>query len=77
MEQLAAQQPGYLGHENSRDEHGFGITVSYWSDEESIRQWKRQAEHLLAQKQGRSQWYSEFKVRVARVERDYGMRNDE
>ena len=30
---LAAQQPGFLGIESSRDAEGFGITVSYWADE--------------------------------------------
>jgi hypothetical protein len=29
MAEMAAQQPGYLGHESARDD-GVGITVSYW-----------------------------------------------
>ncbi|TNF91337.1 MAG: antibiotic biosynthesis monooxygenase, partial [Gammaproteobacteria bacterium] len=49
-----------------------GITVSYWSDLESIRQWKAQAEHRVAQEMGKNKWYSTYKTRIARVERDYG-----
>ena len=70
MVQLAAEQPGFLGIESARE--GIGITVSYWQDLESIKQWKANAEHLLAQKLGREQWYRSFKTRIAKVERDYG-----
>ena len=69
MVELAAQQPGFLGVESAREE--LGITVSYWSDLDSIKAWKRNAEHLEAQKMGREKWYSNYKTRIARVERDY------
>ncbi len=71
MAELASQQDGYLGAESTRDADGFGITVSYWASQESIKQWKANVEHLAAQAQGRSDWYQQFKVRVARVERAY------
>lgn len=70
MVELAAQQSGFLGIESAREE--LGITVSYWSDLESIRNWKTNAEHLQAQRIGREQWYASFKVRISKVERDYG-----
>lgn len=69
MEKLAKQQPGYLGFESARNE--IGISVSYWSDLESIKQWKQQADHLVAQKSGVEKWYSQYKVRICKVERDY------
>jgi heme-degrading monooxygenase HmoA len=46
--------------------------VSYWRDEAAIRQWKQQAEHRMAQQAGRRDWYSAFRVRISRVEREYG-----
>jgi heme-degrading monooxygenase HmoA len=70
MVELAAQQSGFLGIESAREE--LVITVSYWSDLESIRNWKTNAEHLQAQRLGREQWYASFKVRISKVERDYG-----
>lgn len=70
MDALAAQQPGYLGIEAARD--GLGITVSYWVDEEAARAWKQVAAHLVAQQRGRDVWYSDYRVRVAVVHRDYG-----
>ncbi len=72
MGQLAAQQPGYLGVESTRDSDGFGITVSYWADEAALANWKQVAAHLLAQQLGKDKWYSAYTVRVAKVERAYG-----
>ena len=69
MVELAAQQPGFLGVESARGEDGLGITVSYWESEEAIANWRRHAEHVVAQGKGRSQWYDEFLTRVAKVER--------
>ena|SRR5438874_42277 len=69
MVALASQQPGFLGYESARGEDGLGITVSYWASEEAITNWRRYAEHRVAQQKGMETWYSEFVTRVARVER--------
>lgn len=74
MVELAAQQPGFLGVESVRGADGLGITVSYWGSEEAIAAWKVHAEHSMARDQGRSRWYAGFEVRVAKVERAYGVR---
>lgn len=71
MVQLAAEQPGFLGMESARD--GLGITVSYWDSLEAIKNWKNNLEHLEAQKLGHEKWYSSFKTRISKVERDYGI----
>lgn len=47
MVELASAQPGILGSESAREE--VGITVSYWSDLQSIKAWKSNAEHQQAQ----------------------------
>jgi len=73
MVELAQIQPGFLGVESARDEEGFGITVSYWRDEASIAAWKANAEHAVAQRLGWDRWYAAFRLRVCRVERQYGM----
>ena len=67
MMELAAEQPGYLGVETAHDD--IGITVSYWRDEASIRAWRLNVEHTVARARGRSEWYAEYVLRVARVER--------
>jgi heme-degrading monooxygenase HmoA len=73
MVELAKQQPGFLGVESVRDANGFGITVSYWESEEAIRAWKGHAAHQIAQERGKAEWYANYTVHVAKVERKYGM----
>lgn len=72
MEALAAAQPGYLGIESTGGGDGLGITVSYWATDDDARAWKQVVEHAGAQRLGRDRWYSSYRVRVARVEREYG-----
>lgn len=71
MPLLAEAQDGFLGMDSVRNADGLGITVSYWRDLESIAAWKAQPEHVLAQRRGASEWYAQFELRIARVERAY------
>ena len=71
MVELASRQPGFLGIESARQE--VGITVSYWTDLDSIRKWKTNIEHQKAQKLDREKWYSSFKIRISKVEHDSGI----
>ena len=73
MAALAASQPGYLGMETARGADGVGITVSYWDSEAAIRNWKGVVAHREAQRRGRSDWYDNYTVRIAQVERCYTM----
>lgn len=70
MVELGSAMPGFLGIESARNQ--MGITVSYWDSLENIRHWKQQAEHIVAQQKGRSDWYKSYKTRICKVERDYG-----
>ena len=71
MVELASRQPGFLGIESAIQE--VGITVSYWTDLDSIRKWKTNIEHQKAQKLDREKWYSSFKIRISKVEHDSGI----
>jgi len=76
IEELAKEQPGYLGIEAARDDE-LGITVSYWADDAAAQAWKKVAAHLAAQNRGRETWYSDYQVRVATVHRAYTMLSSE
>lgn len=67
--ELATQQPGFLGFESARQE--IGISVSYWQSLEAIKAWKENVAHRQAQHRAKD-WYTCFRVRVCRVEREYG-----
>lgn len=66
---LAQKQEGFLGIESAQSE--LAITVSYWRDLESIKNWKQNSEHLIAQDKGKREWYKQYKSRISKVERDY------
>ena len=74
MVEMASQQKGFLGVETVKEE--LGITVSYWKDLDSIKNWKNNTEHSFARKKGKTDWYSSFKIRIALVERDYGFEKE-
>ena len=69
MLKLASQQSGFLGFETARQE--IGISISYWESLDAITAWKNNLEHRQAQNKARN-WYQSFRVRVCRVEREYG-----
>jgi heme-degrading monooxygenase HmoA len=72
MVELAQTQPGYLGVESVRNESGLGITSVYWKDNDSIKAWRNHPEHKKVKKRGKAIWYDYYKVRIAKVEKDYG-----
>jgi heme-degrading monooxygenase HmoA len=72
MVELVKSQDGFLGYESLRDENGFGITVSYWRDLNSIKKWKSNVEHKKTQQKGKELWYKKYKIRIAKVEQEYG-----
>jgi heme-degrading monooxygenase HmoA len=71
MLELAQQMPGYLGVESVGDESGFGITISYWQDLASIKNWRKNSEHKQAQAKGKSDWYKHYEIRIAKISRAY------
>ena len=71
MEELARQQPGFLGLESVRADDNSGITVSYWASEDAVRNWKANLEHREAQRKGHTGFYARWFVRVCKVERAY------
>jgi heme-degrading monooxygenase HmoA len=71
MLRLATGQPGFLGFEAARQR--IGITISYWQTLDAIKAWKANAEHLMAQQRGKDEWYKWYRVRICRVEREYGL----
>lgn len=70
MTKLAHEQEGFLGMEAAGGE--LGIMVSYWDSLEAIQKWRQNSEHQMAQKAGKSGVFAAFKVRICKVERDYG-----
>lgn len=49
------------------------LSLSYWRDEHAVAQWRNMKNHRAAQKKGRTSIFDDYRLRVARVIRDYGM----
>jgi heme-degrading monooxygenase HmoA len=75
MEALAHQQPGFISMQSVRGDNGVGITLCYWESEQSIAAWKLNVVHAAAQQLGKSTWYSDYSVTIAKVERQYENRS--
>ncbi len=53
------------------------LSLSFWRDEEAITQWRNLEAHRAAQSAGRASVFHDYRLRVARVVRDYGMNERE
>jgi heme-degrading monooxygenase HmoA len=61
----------------SLSEEGKLCSLSFWENEASIKQWREFDMHRLAQEKGKAGVFADFRIRVAEVVRDYGMRDRE
>ena len=48
------------------------VAISYWPSLEHIINWKNDLKHIEAQRLGQERWYSDYKVQIVKVEREYG-----
>ena len=69
MEELAKTQKGFLGIDSAKET--VGITVSYWTSLEAIKNWKQNSDHLIAQQKGIRNWYSWYNVKICKLEHEY------
>jgi heme-degrading monooxygenase HmoA len=53
------------------------LSLSIWRDEEAVRRWRTVSPHRAAQRAGRAGIFADYRLRVASVLRDYGMRDRE
>ena len=65
--------PGFMGIEAVESNDGSEITVSYWENADAIRRWSLQEEHKTIRAENKEKWYTNFKVRIALIEREYSM----
>jgi heme-degrading monooxygenase HmoA len=49
------------------------LSLSFFRDEQAVRDWRNLSQHRHAQDHGRAGIFSEYRLRVAGVIRDYGM----
>ncbi|HVJ32762.1 MAG TPA: antibiotic biosynthesis monooxygenase [Terriglobia bacterium] len=79
---LAAALRGDLAHIDgfisverfqSLTEPGKLLSLSFWRDEEAVAAWRNHAGHRATQAEGRAGVFSDYRLRIATVIRDYGL----
>ena len=51
------------------------LSLSFWEDEKAIEIWRNLFEHRIAQDRGNAEIFQDYRIRVAKVERDYTKEN--
>ena len=76
---LLQEIDGFISIERfeSLSEPGKLLSLSFWRDEEAITAWRNLEKHRQAQAKGRKTIFSSYRLRIARVERDYGLSDRE
>jgi len=72
---LLAQIDGFISIERFRSlstPEKF-LSLSFWRDEAAVREWRNLEAHRQTQARGRSEVFSDYRLRVADVLRDYGL----
>ena len=53
------------------------LSLSFFRDEEAVRAWRNTMPHRAAQSLGRSGVFSDYRLRIAQVIRNYGLEERE
>ena len=71
------QTDGFISIERfaSLTNEGKLLSLSFWRDEEAVRRWRELEGHRAAQARGRGGVFSDYRLRVATVLRDYSLTN--
>jgi heme-degrading monooxygenase HmoA len=66
---------GFISIERFRSlaEPGRLLSLSFWRDEAAVARWRQLEAHRAAQREGRTEVFADYRLRVATVLRDYGM----
>ncbi len=77
LRELVENIDGFISIERfeSSYEPGKILSLGFFRDEEAVTTWRNTIEHRTAQKLGRNQYFSDYRLRIAEVTRDYGIRD--
>jgi heme-degrading monooxygenase HmoA len=64
MAERARSMPGFVALRSYRGEDEERLSLIWWEDEESMRAWREDARHRIAQRLGREKWYAWFDLEV-------------
>lgn len=73
LKPLLADIDGFIAIERfqSLTTPGKILSLSWWRDKDAIQSWKNNYFHRAAQAEGREEIFSFYRIRIARLEREY------
>lgn len=73
LKPLLSDMPGFISIERfqSLTTPGKILSLSWWENEEAVLSWKQNVMHQAAQQEGKASIFSFYRIRIARVFRDY------
>lgn len=71
LAEILKSNPDFIKEEGTRNDKGFGVSISYWKTLKAAKLWKQDALHKQAQELGKTKWYTWFNVRICEVQREY------
>ncbi|WP_116136182.1 antibiotic biosynthesis monooxygenase family protein [Trinickia diaoshuihuensis] len=79
LKPLLTDIPGFISIERfqSLSDPNKLLSLSFWQDEQAVAQWRNVEAHRHAQAQGRASVFADYRLRIAGVVRDYGMKERE
>jgi heme-degrading monooxygenase HmoA len=72
IEELARRMPGFISIKTFSSPDGERVSIVEFESEDAQKAWREQPEHREAQRLGYEKFYSEYRIQVCRVKRDYG-----
>jgi heme-degrading monooxygenase HmoA len=70
MSELARTMPGYVSEKNFVADDGERVTIVEFENEEGLRAWRTNPEHVAAQRLGRQKYYTEYHIQVCTLDRE-------
>jgi heme-degrading monooxygenase HmoA len=71
MRELVAQVPGFISYNTYEDQSGEGVAIARFESHAALDAWRKNLEHVEAQRKGREEYYDEYWVQVCDSVRDY------
>ena len=75
LKEQLVKMPGFISIERFQSlvNEGKFLSLSFWEDEKSLLNWKKNIDHMAAQKKGRESIFKDYRIRIVEVKRDYTM----
>ena len=68
---LVVETPGFIAVKDFQAEDGEAVTLAEFDTLEHVAAWREQVDHKVAQERGRKEFFSEYRIQVCPVVRDY------